>query len=209
AALLLYSFLFRLNEWRLFYKLFAFNCLAMPFVLSLIWIWACRFWNLQVRNCGFSGIASAFLGASVFAYALFLHVTLKVNVLHACMSTILFFMLVFTLTYFPPTSTITATVILLLASFILFACKTVKSIDPQAKNKLQEKIKNPKIATITVSLLPLFLYLIILAFSPILFPTQIFQGNRIVNVLLHFAGFVLGISTARMLWQHSQRQRVN
>ena len=205
AVLLLYWVLNMLNERRFFYKLFAFNCLAMPFILSLVWIGACTFWNAQTRSYGFSGITSAFLGALIFAYVLFLHKTLKLDTCYAYLSAIFLAALLFTLTYFTPTVTVIATAIALLAVFGTLAYKTVKSIDPQARNKLLEKIKNPKIAAITVDLLLLSLYLVIFLLSLSLFPTQIVQGNTTVNILIHYAGFVLGIGNAQLIWQYSHK----
>jgi len=200
AVLPLYWLLFALNEKRLFYKLFAFNCLAMPFILSLIWIAVCKLWSWNTRSLGFSGIASAFLGALVFAYTLFLNKTLKVDTFYAYMSSILLPPIMLALTYFIyfAPATIIAITIPLLAAFIPLAYKTIKSTDPQTKNKLKEKIKNPN-ATIIVNLLPYFLYLIIIGVSLILFPTQIVQGNTIVNILIHYAGFILGIGTAQLM----------
>jgi hypothetical protein len=206
TALLLYGFLSVLNERRLFYKLFAFNCLAMPFILSLIWIAACKLWSWNTRSLGFSGIASAFLGAFAFAYVLFLHRTLKVDTFYAYMSSILFPALIFVLTYFTLTITIATTTILLLATFIPLAYKTIKSIDPQAKNQFKERIKNPTTAIIIVNLLPYLLYLIILIFSLSLFPTQIIQGNTTVNILIHYAGLILGIGIAQLLWHQTENK---
>jgi hypothetical protein len=190
-----------LNERMLFYKIFAFNCLAMPFILSLIWIATCKLWNAQTRSYGFSGIASAFLGALTFAYVLFLHKTLKVNIYHATLSSMFFTALLFVSTYFTPTPTITATIILLIALLIPTTYKTIKSMDPQAKNKLREKIKNQTIATITVNTILPFLYLIILASSLSLFPAQIVQGNTTVNIFVHYTGFVFGIGAAQLIWR--------
>jgi len=200
TALLLYGFLSMLNERRLFYRLFAFNCLAMPFILSLIWIAVCKLWSWNTRSLGFSGIASAFLGALVFAYALFLHKTLKVDTFYAYMSSILLPALIFVLTYFTPTTIIATTTILLIATFIPLGYKTIKSVDPQAKNQFKERIKNPT-TIIIVDLLPYFLYLIILIFSLSLFPAQIVQGNTTVNIFIHYTGFVLGIGTAQLIWR--------
>ncbi|RLI39431.1 hypothetical protein DRO69_14285 [Candidatus Bathyarchaeota archaeon] len=208
AVLLLYWVLNMLNERRFFYKLFAFNCLAMPFILSLVWIGACTFWNAQTRSYGFSGITSAFLGALIFAYVLFLHKTLKLDTCYAYLSAIFLAALLFTLTYFTPTVTVIATAIALLAVFGTLAYKTVKSIDPQARNKLLEKIKNPKIAAITADLLLLSLYLVIFLLSLSLFPTQIVQGNTTVNILIHYAGFVLGIGNAQLIWQYFHKAPV-
>jgi hypothetical protein len=203
TALLLYGFLSMLNERRLFYRLFAFNCLAMPFILSLIWIAVCKLWSWNTRSLGFSGIASAFLGALVFAYALFLHKTLKVDTFYAYMSSILLPVIILVLTYFTyfTPATITTITIPLLTAFIPLAYKTIKSVDPQAKNQFKERIKNPTTAIITVNLLPYFLYLIILIFSLSLFPTQIVQGNTTINILIHYAGLVLGIGTAQLIWR--------
>jgi hypothetical protein len=200
AALLLYILLFMLNEKRLFYKLFAFNCLAMPFILSLIWIAVCKLWNWNTRSLGFSGMASAFLGALVFAYALFLHKTFKVDTFYAYMSSILLPVIILVLTYFIyfTPATITTITILLLATFISLAYKTIKSVDSQAKNQFKERIKNPT-TIIIVDLLPYFLYLIIFGVSLSLFPTQITQGNTTVNILIHYAGFILGIGTAQLM----------
>jgi len=209
AVLPLYWVLFKLNEKRLFYKLFAFNLLATPFILSLSWIGACAFWNVQTRSLGFSGINSAFLGAFIFAYTLFLYKTLRVDMHYASLSAMFFAALIFTLTY----STLsviatTAIAITLLAAFSMLAYKTVKSADSQAKVKLQEKIKNPKITAILTNMLIPFLYLLIFAFNLILFPTQIVQGNVIVNIFIHYIGFVFGIGTAQLIWQtHKPQQK--
>jgi hypothetical protein len=202
TALLLYGFLSMLNERRLFYRLFAFNCLAMPFILSLIWIAVCKLWSWNTRSLSFSGIASAFLGALVFAYALFLNKALKVDTFYAYMSSILLPVIILVLTYFAyftPATIITIT-IPLLAAFISLAYKTIKSIGPQAKNQLKERIKNPK-TIIIVDSLPYFLYLIIIGVSLSLFPTQIMHGNTIINILIHYVGFILGIGTAQLIWR--------
>ncbi|MEM2394472.1 MAG: hypothetical protein QXG11_06600 [Candidatus Bathyarchaeia archaeon] len=107
---------------------------------------------------------------------------------YANTSAIMFSALLFALTYFTPTATVMATVMPLLVCSILSAYKTTKSIDTHARNKLQEKVKNPKIATIIAPLLITFLYVIILSSSISLFPTQIVQGNIMVNVFIHYAG---------------------
>ncbi|MEM3616650.1 MAG: hypothetical protein QXG76_05570 [Candidatus Bathyarchaeia archaeon] len=173
----------------------------MPFILSLVWVGVCAFWNAHTRSYGFSGITSAFLGALIFAYVLFLHNILKVNTSYAHLSVMFFIAFLFTLTYFIPTTTITVIAIAVLATFSAFTYKTVKSIAPQAKNKLQEKIKNPKIAVILTNMLLPFLYMLIFAFNLILFPTQIVQGNVIVNIFIHYTGFVFGIGAAQLIWQ--------
>jgi len=207
AVLPLYWVLSKLNERRFFYKLFAFNLLAMPFILSLSWIGACIFWGIQTRSSGFSGINSTFFGAFIFAYSLFLHETLKVDMHYANLSAIFLAALIFTLTY----STLsmiatTAIAITLLAAFSTLTYKTVKSADSQAKVKLQERIKNPKIAAILTNMLIPFLYLLIFAFNLTLFPTQIVQGNVVVNVFIHYTGFVFGIGTAQLIWQTRKPQ---
>lgn len=208
AVVPLYWFLLRLNEKKLFYKLFFFNCLVMPFILSLIWIEACAFWNIQTRSLGFSGINSAFLGALIFAYVLLLHERLRVNTSYASLSAMFFAALIFTLTYSTLTIIATTTIAaILLTAFIAFAYKTKKSIDPQAKNKLQEKIKNPKIAAASVNLLLPFLYLLIFLFSLGIFPTQIIQGNITINVFIHYTGFVFGIGAAQLMWQPQKPHR--
>jgi len=118
AIIPLHLILSKLNEKRLFYKLFAFNCLAMPFILSLIWIVVCKLWSWNTRSLGFSGITSAFLGALVFAYALFLNKTLKVDTFYAYTSSILLplIMLILTyFTYFAPATIIVITIQLLVA----------------------------------------------------------------------------------------------
>ena len=186
AALLLYIFLSTLNEKKLFYTLFVTNCLIVPFIISLLWIPVNRLiWTRGLRSFGFSGVASAFLGTLVFAYVLFLHRTLKVNTSYAYLSSISFTALVFVLIYFTFTESVIISVIItasLLLFFVMFAYKTIKSIDKKAEMKLQEKLKNTQIAYIIVSIL----YLLILIFSLNLFPRQFIQENTTVNFLIHY-----------------------
>jgi len=206
AALLLYIFLSILNERKLFYTLFVTNCLIVPFIISLLWIPVNRLiWTRGLRSFGFSGIVSAFLGTLVFAYVLFLHRTLKVDISYAYLSSISFTALVFVLIYFTFTESFIITAASLLLFFVMFAYKTIKSIDKKAEMKLQEKLKNTQIAYIIVSIL----YLLILIFSLNLFPRQFIQENTTVNFLIHYVGFIIGIGVAQLIWQHSHGTILN
>jgi len=200
AALLLYFFLIGLNERILFYQFFAFNCLAMPFLLSLIWILANRLaFTWGKASFGFSGIAAAFLGSLVSAYALFLNKLLKIKTNNVCLSALFLIALLFAITYYTPTVTMTALNVIILACFTITAYKTLRSVDCQAKNRLKEKTKKPVI----INLLPILLYLIILASSPALFPVQIIVENTTVNIFLHYMGFTIPITVNQLLWQHT------
>lgn len=139
AVLPLYQLLSALNEGRLFYKLFAFNILAMPFILSLIWVAACKLWNAHTVSYGFSGIASAFLGALIFAYVLFLNKTQKADMYHATLLSMFFTALLFASTYFTPTPAFIAIIILLIVILIPTTYKTIKSIDPKPKTNSKKK----------------------------------------------------------------------
>lgn len=204
AASSLYFTLSTLNEKRFFYKLFAFNCLIMPFILSLIWIPVNRLILTSFTRCyGFSGIAAAFLGLFIFAWMLLLHRKFAVNLTYAHFSATFLIALTFTLTYFKPTTAIIATTMLLLAFFIVFAYRTIKNIDPQAKNKLQEKIRNPTIANLIPPALYLLILVTIVILSLSLFPIQFIQNGITVNIFIHYAGLLLGMNTAQLIWQYS------
>jgi len=196
VALILYSFLIALREKRLFFKLFFANCLLVPFFISLIWIPFNKFiWVGVMRSFGFSGTVSSFIGAVIYAYVLFLHERLKVNSLYAFSSSISFVALLFGLFYITFTVSTVAIIGFVLIYFAWYAYKTIKSIDPKARMELIEKSKKP----ILVNILPLNLYLLIFLFSWTLFPIQFVQGNTAINFLIHYEGFLVGITIAHII----------
>lgn len=196
VALILYSLLLALHKKSLFYKLFFANCLLAPFLVSLIWIPFNKFiWVGIERSFGFSGIVSSLIGTLIFAYVLFLRETLKVKSLYAYLSSIYSVALLFILIYFTFTIVMMAIMSFVIIHFVWYTYKTIKSIDQKAKMKLIEKSKKP----ILVNLLPLNLYLLIFLFSLGLFPIQFVQGNTAINFLIHYEGFLIGITIAQMI----------
>lgn len=196
ATLILYFFLAILKEKRFFYKIFLTNCLLIPTLISLIWIPTNKFiWTSATKSYGFSGIASAFLGTLIFASILLLQRLFKLKPLYAYLSSTTLITLIFAITYFTFIEN-TATVLLLISTcFILFTYKTIKSIDPEAKKELIEKMRKPMV----VKILPFLLYIQIFTFSIGLFPSQFIQGSKAINFLIHYLGFMLGIGIAYVI----------
>jgi len=208
-SFLLYSCLSKLGKEKLFRLIFVVNCIALPFILSFIWIPVNKyFFTTAQRTCGFSGIVAAFMGSFVFSYILFLKVKLNIDEFYAYLSSIILIAFMFTVIYFNVSSTevIIVLIIVLCITFAIFLWSTykfIKSIKEEAKLRLIRLSKKRWL----VEILPFFHYLLIIALSFALFPRDTSRDSSAINFVMHYFGFILGICVAYQIYAWMERRQ--
>jgi hypothetical protein len=194
---LLYFPLLALNKRKLFYTLFILNLTILPIIISLIWIPI----NINIlhqqyeRTLGFSGIVSSFLGIAVYVWILLFNKTLGINTLFAYISFTLVILVSFTFVYTPNNlllifSTLAISLILLILTF--------KSINKKDEEKLVRRTRFPLIVKL------LKVYIFVLYFGLFAFAFEMFPYNPAgTNIMVHYIGFVIGISTLFIVSNYS------
>jgi hypothetical protein len=185
-TLVLYVLLLLLNKKELFYKLLLLNLSIVPIIVSLAWIPVNRYYlTLFQRTLGFSGIVSSILGMAIYAYILFVHEKIKINIQYTYYSAISLILLLPVLVYFKFTVYFIIIMIFLVIAFLVTTYKTANTIDEKAEAKMK-------------SLLPC-LYVIILFVSWAVF----FGDPKYTNIFIHYFGFVIGSLLIPLMFHHS------
>lgn len=192
-----------LQKEKIFYKLFLTNLTLIPIFISLIWIPVNQFiWTGAQKILGFSGIVSSFCGMLIYTYIFLLHEKLKINTTYAYISSLTLTPLLFGLTYFNFSINTLVIMFSLLAVFLFFSYKTVKSVNKKYEADLIKICKKPKLVNSSVFIL----YLLIFLFSLALFPRNFIYGNVAINFFVHYAGFIIGIAVSFVIYSISTKK---
>jgi Ca2+/Na+ antiporter len=198
------------------------NLFIVPLVISLIWILINRFLIKQISTTyGFSGIVSSIAGMVIYGCILYLHKKINIDILNACYSLLTFAALLLTLNYSSLKENLLA-IIFLFAIFLFELYQTMKSINRKSKEKfvteLSEKaevclLKISKrlgilfyfvklVADFIVEVSLFLVYLVAAFILAFLFPNTFIYGSTLVNLPIHYLGFVIGIAIFYLVSRH-------
>jgi hypothetical protein len=192
---------------RLFYKLLLINLLIVPLLTSLIIMQSTRTITTSIeRTMGFSAINASLMGSFVMVYICRGLSNLKFKKFFSFMAFIFLVPLMFVLSYSKYVSPAFLMKVIPILSILTVGCIVITfiTIPKGVKKRIDRKYKKRSRFVLFYHMITP--YVIVIAYSIALFPTNIVMNGSLVGFYNHYVGLILGILTTYFFYEYMNKK---